>query len=138
MEQIAKLLFATTLLSIFAYLLIFSSMSVVGNGGEYWGYDGYTEPWRAAGDSFEKGDYRFLKIKLPNANGILLNEVPGIYRCDNHPFGGDNFSRSGLSTPIHGVDSVRLATDFAYEYNLRMASLMEHELGLVCQVLLGM
>lgn len=64
MEQIAKLLFATTVVTIFMYLLVFYSVGQAGNGGEYWGFDGAIAPERAAWQSFENGDYRFLEIIL--------------------------------------------------------------------------
>ena len=136
MEQIAKLLFAATILTIFVYLLFFYSIGYAGNGGEYWGFDGYIEPWKAAQDSFEHNETRFLEINLLDANGNLVQYVPLIPACENHPFGGQNFSRPSITEPLHGLDSIRLATEFARRFNSSMASNLEVELGIRCQVFL--
>ncbi|MDJ0711879.1 MAG: hypothetical protein QNJ14_15935 [Woeseiaceae bacterium] len=120
MEYIAKLLFATTLLSIFCYLLFFVSIGQAGNGGEYWGFNGAIEPWRAAAESFEQKDYRSLRIELRDELGGVVRETPGYQECDNHPFGSDNALRTSSNEPIHGVDSIRLARLFAHEYNESM------------------
>ena len=117
MEQIAKLLFATTFLTIFCYLLFFSSMGHAGNGGEYWGFSGYDEPYDAARASFDKRDYRFLQLDIVDQFGIRERDAPAYQRCDNHPFGSDNALRLSSSDPMHGADSVRLATNFARRYN---------------------
>lgn len=120
MEQITKLLFAATFLSIFCYLLFFSSMGQAGNGGEYWGFDGYVEPWKAAEKSFEKQDYRFLQVAIRDPYGEIVREAPAYQGCDNHPGGKENALRPSSEEPIHGVDSVRLATNFARTYNQSM------------------
>lgn len=132
MVRIANLLFATTILTIFCYLLFFTSMAYTGNGGKYWGFDGHLEPWRAAADAFEVGDYRFLEVALPDANGTPVRYVPLIAACESHPFGEDNMLRPSSSDPIHGPDSIRLASDFAYSFNSRMATFLEYELGIEC------
>jgi hypothetical protein len=43
MISIARLLFAVTVVLMFALLLIFYSFGYAGNGGEYWGFDGYID-----------------------------------------------------------------------------------------------
>ena len=120
MEQITKLLFAATFLSIFCYLLFFSSMGQAGNGGEYWGFDGYVEPWKAAEMSFDKRDYRFLQVAIRDPFGGITLEAPAYQGCDNHPLGKEYALRPSSEEPIHGVDSVRLAADFARRYNQSM------------------
>lgn len=132
MEQIVKLLFATTLLSIFAYLLIFTSVGQAGNGGEYWGFDGSVQPFVAAGRSFDAGDYRYLEVDLTDPLGNRVRVTPMYWRCDNHPSGSNNGSRPTLREPMHGGDSVRLATDFALEFNNQLNSLMQSELNICC------
>ena len=130
MEQITKLLFATTFLSIFCYLLLFSSMGQAGNGGEYWGFDGYVEPWKAADTSFDKRDYRFLQVVIRNPLGGITRDAPAHQGCDNHPFGKENALRLSSEEPVHGTDSVRLATNFARRYNesmmWRLAEMMDN------------
>ena len=44
-------------------------MSQVGNGGEYWGFDGHIHPVNAAAESFEANDYRFLELDLRDSLG---------------------------------------------------------------------
>jgi hypothetical protein len=48
MISIAGLLFAVTVVLMFALLLIFYSFGCAGNGGEYWGFDGYIDAREAA------------------------------------------------------------------------------------------
>jgi len=134
MEQIARLLFATTFLSIFCYLLFFSSIGQAGNGGEYWGFDGYVEPWAAADVSFEKRDYRFLQVAIRNPMGGITHEAPAYQGCDNHPFGKENALRPSSNEPIHGVDSVRLATKFAHRYNQSMTWLLAEKMNRRCEL----
>ena len=121
MEQIAKLLFATTVVTIFMYLLVYMSVGQAGNGGEYWGFDGSVSPERAAGQSYAQGDYRFLEVFLEvgtvGDNGMPRRRAPNAQRCDNHPFGAEHSLRSSSTEPLHGADSWRLAVQFAGRYN---------------------
>ena len=132
MEQIVKLLFAATLLSIFAYILIFASIGGAGNGGEYWGYDGSIEPHVAASRSFDSGDYRYLEVDLTEPLGKRVQQVPMYWGCRDHPLGREKDSRPMLREAMHGPDSTRLATDFSLRFNNRMNSLMELELDICC------
>ena len=133
MEQIAKLLFATTLLTIFCYLLFFSSIGQSGNGGEYWGFDGYTEPWQAAQISYDKRDFRFLQVNIRNPLGGITQEAPSYQSCDNHPFGKQNALRPSAEEQLHGGDSVRLATSFAKRYNENMTWLLAEQMNFQCE-----
>jgi hypothetical protein len=68
MARVAQLLFASTLPSIFCYLLFSASVGQAGNGGEYRGCSGYHEP-RVAVDSFRlalrfSADYNRTKERL--------------------------------------------------------------------------
>lgn len=132
-EQIAKLLFATTLLALFCYLLFFSAAGHTGNGGEYWGFDGYVEPWDAAQNSFDKRDYRFLQVTLRNSFGGIARDIPAYQGCDNHPFGKENALRPSSEKPIHGSDSVKLATSFARRFNQSMIWLLADQLNHRCE-----
>lgn len=134
MEQIAKLLFAATFLSIFSYLLFFSSIGQAGNGGEYWGFDGYVEPWKAADMSFKKRDYRFLQVAIRDPLGGITRDAPAYQGCDNHPFGKENALRPSLNEPIHGVDSIRLATNFARRYNQSMMGRLADMMNNRCEL----
>jgi len=129
MEQIAKLLFAATLLSVFSYLLFFSSMTHSGNGGEYWGYNGIVKPSESAKLSFENRDYRFLVVNLSSdtrTRQILGQE----YRvCENHPFGAENSLRLSSVEPLHNTQSFNLARNFAAQYNEDMMNLLAKQMG---------
>ena len=134
MEQIAKLLFATTFLSIFCYLLFFSSMGQAGNGGEYWGFDGYIEPRKAAEISFDKEDYRFLQVSIRNPFGGITRDAPAFQDCENYPLGRENGLRPSSEEQIHGGDSVRLATSFARRYNQSMTWLLADQMNQRCEL----
>lgn len=134
MEQIGKLVFATVFLSIFSYLLFFSSMGQAGNGGEYWGFSGYTEPRQAAAVSFDEGDYRFLEVTLIDEYGNLYQDAPAYQRCDNHPLGADNALHASATEPIHGLDSTRLAAAFARGYNQEMTWLLRDKMNQRCEI----
>ena len=133
--RIVNLLFAITLVTFFAYILFFVGIGQAGNGGEYWGLNGWEEPHIAAVEAFESRDYRFLHVKfsgLPTGN---VDIVPGVLECERHPFAPNNHLRPPMASPMHGDDSVRLARDFAHRYNSRMAMLLNFELDANCEVL---
>lgn len=133
MEQIGKLLFATTLLTIFCYLLFFSSIGQSGNGGEYWGFDGYTEPGEAAQISYDKRDFRFLEVNIRSPFSGITQEAPSYQSCDNYPFGKQNALRPSLEDELHGEDSIRLATSFAKRYNETMTWLLSEQMNYHCE-----
>ena len=137
MEWIARILFATTVVSIFSYLLIFYSVGLAGNGGEYWNLDPDEDPRRAARTSFENGDRRLLKINIESELGHRVTSVPIRAYCDERPLGGDMAHRVSSSEPIHGADSTRLATEYAHAYNNMMAKLNAEALKLPCKVTWG-
>ena len=120
MEQIAKLLFATTVVTIFMYLLLFTSIGQSGNGGKYWGFDGFKIPEVAADESFDEGDYRFLEISFASGPGTREPYSPNYQVCDNHPFGARNSLRPSAREPMHGHDSERLVREFAARFNAAM------------------
>ena len=134
MERIAKLLFATTVVTIFAYLLVFTSLGQSGSGGEYFGFDGTETPWEAARNSFGNGDYRFLEVNVVNVDGIRIRQAPAYQRCDNHPYGANNHLRTGSEEPVHGADSGRLATDFARQFNQEMTTQLSIQMGGRCEI----
>lgn len=133
MEQIAKLLFTATAVSIFCYVIVFAVVDVAGNGGEYWGFDGRESPRIAAVKSFDSGDFRFLSIDLTGQMGQRVREVPYANQCDGHPYGPDNLARPNVIQSKHGQDSIRLATKFARNFNQRMAMLLGHEQYIRCE-----
>ncbi len=135
--RIVNLLFATTIVTFFAYVLFFVGIGQAGNGGEYWGFSGLQEPHRAAADAFESRDYRFLRVKFSGLRTGDVDLVPGVLECERHPFGPDNQHRVPTADPMHGADSVRLAKTFAHRYNWRMARRLNSELGANCEVLYG-
>ena len=134
MERIAKLLFAVTALSIFCYLIIFSSMSITGNGGEYWGFDGRIEPHRAASRSFSSGNYHLLAVDMEKSLGGRVRIMPTQITCSSFSGTMETTIRLNQIQAIHAQDSVRLATDFAQAYNRHMYSLLRTEFGYKCDV----
>lgn len=132
MQQIVKLLFAATLLTIFAYILIFTWMGLTGNGGEYWGYDGEFDASDAARQSFDASDYRYLEVDLTDSNGKRVRVVPVDARCQDHPLGAKFVTRKSRDELIHGYDSVKLAMNFAERFNNGMNNLLVIELHLCC------
>lgn len=132
MQQIVKLLFAATLLTIFSYILIFTSTGLAGNGGEYWGYGGEIDAADAARQSFDAGDFRYLEVELVDSNGKRINVVPMRSRCRDHPLGVKFVTRKSGAKLIHGYDSVKLATNFAERFNNGINNLLEAELNICC------
>ena len=127
MERIARLLFATTALFLFCVLLIYSFVDSAGNGGEYWGFDGHIEPWRAAQQSFEAGENRFLAYELTTEFRGTIKSSPKAYRCDFHPPIKNGHVRFNQIPAKRGYDSVRKADWFAHEYNDSLAALLSYE-----------
>ena len=135
--RIVNLLFATTIVTFFAYILFFVGIGQAGNGGEYWGLNALEEPHIAAADAFDSRDYRFLRVKFSSLRAGNVDLVPGVMECERHPFGPNNHLRLPIADPMHGEDSVRLARTFAHRYNSRMAMLLNFELDANCEVLYG-
>lgn len=133
MEQIAKLLFATTLLSIFTYILFFSSMTHSGNGGEYWGFNGVIEPNEAARISFENRDYRFLAVNIDYEQFTRHTMSPEYQLCSNHPFGAANSLHQSSTEPLHNRQSKYLATNFASRYNEIMLDRLAEQMNYYCE-----
>lgn len=133
-ERVINLLFATTIVSIFSYLLFFVAIGQAGNGGEYWGFSGYEDPYDAARRTFDSGDHRLLKVDISTALGKRVTDVPIAAFCDGFPFGRDLPSRPSTNELIHGADSVRLATEFAHRYNNMIAIFVGDELQPPCHV----
>ena len=135
--RITSLLFATTLVTFFAYILIFVSVGQAGNGGEYWGYDGFEGANSAAIDAFDSRDYRFLHVKFNDVSSGSVDLIPGVKECEQHPFGPDSHLRPPIAAPMHGMDSVRLASKFARRFNFRMATLLYYDLSIECEPVYG-
>ena len=135
--RIVNLLFATTVVTFFAYILFFVAVGQAGNGGEYWGLSGLEEPHVAAADAFDSRDYRFLRVKFSGLRTGNVDLVPGVVKCERHPFGRDNHLRPSIVDPMHGEDSVRLARAFAHRYNSRMAMRLNFEFDANCEILYG-
>ena len=133
MVQIARLLFATTFVSIFRYLIVYLFIAGAGNGGEYWGFDGHIEPYRAASQAYDAGDLRFLGYDLADEFGQRVRRIPVYSACDNHPYGPEDFYRMNDPEARHGKDSVRLANAFAHRYNDTLAYILDTEMNLICK-----
>lgn len=133
MVQVPKLLFAATLLSIFVYLLIFTSLGQIGNGGQNWNFDGYIEPNSAAVNSYEAADYRFLTVDI---------REPGVSSQVITPNAGECFDRSGdsiIQTRVAVIDaslpdpSRIIAFGFAAQYNRQLRGLMYEDWKFDCE-----
>ena len=133
MERIVKLLFATTLLSIFAYVLIFTSLSRAGNGGEYWGFDGYIEPRPAALKSYEAGDYRFLTVDIRESGVSPQILTPNSVQCFVRSSKQNIQTRRAVVNATDGDSSRRFAWRFADEYNDTMTELLYADRNIDCE-----
>ncbi len=127
MEQIAKLLFVTIALFLFCVSLMFSMALYSGNGGEYWGFDGVMEPWRAAKQSFDAGEKRFLAYELDTSFSGIKSGAPNAHRCNFHPESEDSHIQLNEIEAKHGYDSVNKAESFAFRYNDMLAALLSQE-----------
>ena len=131
-EQIVAYLLVSTVIVIFSMLVLFTMMSSVGNGGEYWGYDGKVHPVPAATEAFGAGDYRLLDVDLPPYEGEFTDFVPGVVPCDGTLTDYLPGYRRSSSEPLHAEDSLRLATDFAAIFNDELAYWIGSENKEVC------
>ena len=137
-EQIVVYLMVTTVMMIFFVLVLYTINTTVGNGGEYWGYDGSIEPYMAAAESFESGNYRFLDVNLPPYDDLLTDFVPGVMGCPQYSDSNELEVFRSSETLLHAADSVRLATGFARSYNQTMARALNRELDAGCVTFLPM
>lgn len=133
-EQIVAYLLVSTVIVIFAMLVLFTMATSAGNGGEYWGYDGRIDPREAAFEAFDAGDYRFLDVALPPYEDELTDFTPGVMGCEALPDGDEPVLRRSLEQPMHAEDSLRLATEFARKFNREMALSLNSELQAECRV----
>ncbi len=134
-EQIVSYLMVSTVIVIFAMIVLYTSMASVGNGGEYWGYDGEIRPRYAAYQAFENGDRRFLAVTLPPHDNRFTDFTPGVGACANLPDSIEATTIRSSSEPLHAQDSLRLATKFAREYNRDMAWSLNSVYQADCEVL---
>ena len=132
-EQIVTYLLVSTVIVLFAVIVLFTMTTAAGNGGEYWGYDGRVEPWEAASAAFEEGDYRFLDVTLSPYNDKLTDFTPGVMGCESIPGEVPGLRRSS-GEPLHAEDSLRLATDFARAFNRELAAILNSRLQARCVI----
>ena len=133
-EQIVSYLLVTTVITIFAVLVLYTMMSSIGNGGEYWGYDGRKEPRNAARESMLAGDYRFLDVNLPPYENRLTSLLPGLTGCTNYVIDQLSVLHSS-DEPLHAEDSLKLAMSFGGAYNREIAWELNRDRDAGCQVL---
>lgn len=136
MERVVQLLLVCTVVSLFAYLLIFYALGNTANGGEYWGFRATVRGSDAALQSFERGDFRFLSVKMRDQAGRDVWYVPAIVGCADNPYGERAYSRQSHGTGLHGDNSFALADNFAREYNLVLAGQLRDKRNVVCESLL--
>ncbi len=133
-EQIVAYLLVSTVIVIFSVLVLFTMVDSVGNGGGYWGYDGRVDPRLAARDAFDDGDYRLLDVALPPHDNRLTDNVPGVALCE----GGVGKYYAGVrrssGEPRHAESSIRLATEFAREFNWELALDLNNVFSAGCEI----
>jgi hypothetical protein len=132
MERIVRILFATTFVSIFCYLIIYYFAVTSGNGGEYWGFDGYTDAPEAAARSFDAGDYRLLGYAFESELGQKTREVPYAERCFNQPSSPAHTYRMNTLAAKAGYRSIDKARNYAIRYNRAMVFLLEETEKVSC------
>ncbi|MEO0574360.1 MAG: hypothetical protein AAF004_02770 [Pseudomonadota bacterium] len=133
MERIVNILTATTIVTIFAYLLFFYGMSIGGNGGDYWGFSPSIEPHRAAANSFEQQDYLLLSLEITNSLGELEIRKPAMLFCSSDSGEIRTTTRTNIVDAGHGVDSTHKAASFMQEFNSRMIHMMKEQGGNKCE-----
>ena len=133
MVRIVQLLAATALLSIFSYLLIFTSLSRSGNGGEYWGFDGHTEPGTVSEESFSAGDYRFLTVEMkePGASTQIL--TPSANECLDWSSARSVQTHRAVVEKEPSDRTPHIAWRFADRYNDRMRELLLNHWNFECE-----
>ena len=132
MVRIVQLLFAATLLAIFSYLLIFTSLSRSANGGEYWGFDGQIEPSIASQGSYGAGDYRFLSVEMREPGAISQVYAPSATECLNRSSGQRVSARQALVNVEVGDRKPHIAWRFAGQYNEAMVELLSEDRNFDC------
>ena len=133
MVRIVQLLFAATLLAIFSYLLIFTSLSRSGNGGEYWGFDGHIEPRVASQESYDAGDYRFLAVEMREPGAITHVYTPRATECLRRSSGQRVQIRQAVVNTEVGDRKPHIAWGFADEYNEEMRELLSTDWSFDCE-----
>lgn len=133
MEGIVRILFATTFVSIFCYLIIYYFTMTSGNGGEYWGFDGYTDAPEAAIRSFDAGDFRLLGYAFENELGKMTREVPYVDRCGTPASSTDSSYRMNTLAAKPGYGSIDKARRFAVQYNRIMIYLLQESQNPMCR-----
>ncbi len=132
--NLSRLLFLIHGFIVFCFLLTFYMGVSAGNGGEYWGKSKYREPFRAAGEAFDEGDYYFLRLDLVDSLGQRHREFPGAPACREHPYGPGVHTKANRFDSLHGLDSIVVARRYALAYNRSLAwNLLSEGLG-VCVV----
>lgn len=133
MTRISHLLFVVTGVTLFAYLLIYYSMSMTGNGGEYWGFSGTVEPHIAASRAFTGGDYVLLSLRTNSRLNGNIRRVPVPVRCRGSANEIITSIRSSSEAVAKDTDSLRNALEFMEGFNRHMESLMYNAHGYNCE-----
>ncbi len=116
---------------IFFVLVLYTMATSVGNGGEYWGYDGRKEPRTAAYEAVLAGDYRFLDVNLRPYQDELTAYTPGLKGCSNYLINELDVRRSSVE-PMHTEDSLKLASRFAQSYNQEIVLALNRDRDAKC------
>ncbi len=132
LAQVPRLLFATTALLIFCYLLFWYAFSDVPTGGEYWGIHVDRFPSAIARGDYHDGRVSLLGIKTRSPLGTRYAGTPGVAEC-----AGDvpeskvkvRWVDFGLlEEPGEAMQAAR----FAILYNRQMILLLNHDRDAQC------
>ena len=132
MTRIVNLLFAVTLAWIFSVLITYIFVAEAGNGGEYWGFDGKTDAYLQAGIEFDRENYLLLDVEITDHLGVHINAPAERLVCHSDSNSIETHSEVNSSELLHGSDSVRLAREYAYEFNRHMSWILSGMFGFNC------
>ena len=132
MTRIANLLFAVTLAWIFSVLVTYFFVAEAGNGGEYWGFDGRTEAYLQAGIEFDRKNYLLLDVDITDHLGVRINAPAERLVCRSDSDSIETHSETNSTELLHGSDSARLASEYAYEFNRHMFFILSGMFGYSC------
>lgn len=115
-------------------LILFGQYWSTPTAAQYFGLARNADPALAAATAYERGDYRFLTVQFDWQGANFENRITGISGCWNHPAGAripllENTEVSLQDNTLQG----QLA-EFAAEYNVTLALLLNRERHAGCTI----
>jgi len=127
------------LYSVFAMLIVLLVLvgyfSIVPANSEYWGIDPDVNSKDAALAAFDKGDYRFLAIRYKATQNDILDHVPGVNGCGNHPDGTDEPAHVTEVLSQFDPALLKRLRNYSRAYNVWLAKQLNEHHDAECQVL---